>query len=585
MDYGYTTNWEEEFKKWDNNIDLIKSAFKNDPSEFTFYTLKSILKKDFIENLYISASIVEKYPNIYIDISDDLRKNYAFAIAYVKSLDNVSLDSDTNSKIKPKKSNKKSNNSNISAIDYLHESFKTDLDFLMQIASLEIDFKTLESFFDNRILTNENFLIAYLVKNYEQFEYLPNDVRSNKNIALHYGVCKKETNLYYRNILTDLALPEKLNNDKDLILEIAKLNLNNNHNISDKLIKDNKFLKQIIEFQPKLVKAIPEDNISENLILELLNININVFDYLESEQMLIPEVFDFICKKDITKLSKVENFGNYEQSILNLKKNHNLLKCINFFDEETFSNEILKFINTHTIVINDSTNVKSDIKSLYYVNGFCTFELGYNRNCYLSEDVAGVLSDETLSEFLSSEDSWSDYIWENSWHDIDSIYHKYGIIEPATDLKLPNGDIIPVSLDYKSPNFDNLLDCFDDSSAGDFIQIASSDEKAYGWDQWKRYTLEVKPGIFNINNIEVEFERDIVSGYTYNYPDGTSDSFEENEDISTSGKGFTSELYFNNGTKLHVVDIDDFREALNNEGIDLDDIEEVKQFALQYYNN
>ena len=101
---------------------------------------------------------------------------------------------------------------------------------------------------------------------------------------------------------------------------------------------------------------------------------------------------------------------------------------------------------------------------------------------------------------------------------------------------------------------------------------------------WKKYTLEIKPGIFNLNNIEVEFERDIVSGYSYNDPDSTTVPFEEDDDYTTTGKGFSSVLYFNNGTKLVSVDIDYLRDALENESIDITNIDAVKQFSIKYYS-
>ena len=60
--------------------------------------------------------------------------------------------------------------------------------------------------------------------------------------------------------------------------------------------------------------------------------------------------------------------------------------------------------------------------------------------------------------------------------------------------------------------------------------------------------------------------------------------FEEDEDYSTTGKGFTSNLYFNNGIELVNVDLDELREELDNGGIDSSDIDAVKKFALIYYS-
>jgi hypothetical protein len=585
IENGFSTNWEEEFNKWDNNIILIEAVFANYPSEFSYGYLKNTLKSNFHESKYINADIIGKCPNLYLEISEELQNDPSIAKQFVKNLNLFIIDDVKKTKGTAKKAAKKLDNTNESGVQYLHKNFKTDLNFLLSLSNLELDFELLTSFFDNTILHNEQFILNYLVINYDQYEYFPQNLKINKNIALQYGKCKIENIEYYKDVLTDLSLPDELSIDKDLIIDIAKSNLNNNHKINEALIKDESFLLNIIKYQPLLVKSIDENGLSTTLILKLLNSNINVSDYLDIDILLTPEVFKFICNNDIKKLANIESGNNIESLISVLKENINLSSCINFFNDENISNEILKYHKTDVIVLNNFKQFKSDIGTLFYVNGYCTFTLGYNRNCYVSEDVAGVISDETITDTLNSDESWSSFIWENSWYDFDNIYHKYGIIEPATDLQLPDGGIISINLNYEMPLYDKFDYCFNDSNEGDFIQIASSDEKAYGWDKWKKYTLEVKPGIFNINNIEVEFEHDIVSGYSYKNPNGNYDNFEEDSDYSTSGKGFSSSLYFNNGIKLVSVDVEELREALNNANVDYSNTDEVKEFTLNYYKN
>jgi hypothetical protein len=111
-----------------------------------------------------------------------------------------------------------------------------------------------------------------------------------------------------------------------------------------------------------------------------------------------------------------------------------------------------------------------------------------------------------------------------------------------------------------------------------FTDVDEADEKSYGWDNWKKYSIEMPAGNFDVRNIEVEFEYDIVSSYNYN-----GVGFDEDENYNSSGKGFTSSLYFNNGEELVSVDINELREELSEEGIDLNDIEEIKQFAMKKY--
>jgi hypothetical protein len=152
--------------------------------------------------------------------------------------------------------------------------------------------------------------------------------------------------------------------------------------------------------------------------------------------------------------------------------------------------------------------------------------------------------------------------------------------EPASDMQLPSGKIIEVKLTYDAPVVDNIQESFNCSEKGSFVQIASSEEKAYGWGKWKTYSLEVGAGVFDVANISIQFEGDIVESYHYNLPDGTYDSFEENQDYETTGQGFSSTLHFNNGNEL--LDVDDLRDLLEENGVDLSDIKAIKKFLLQY---
>ena len=112
------------------------------------------------------------------------------------------------------------------------------------------------------------------------------------------------------------------------------------------------------------------------------------------------------------------------------------------------------------------------------------------------------------------------------------------------------------------------------------VHISSSNEKAYGWGKWKTHYLAVLPGVFDVANISVEFEGDIVSSYRYKLPEGPYDYFEETQDYETTGQGFSSTLYFNNGKEL--IDVDDLKELLEDNGIELTDIKAIRKFLMQY---
>lgn len=243
--------------------------------------------------------------------------------------------------------------------------------------------------------------------------------------------------------------------------------------------------------------------------------------------------------------------------------------------------------NVNTFIINDDQN---------------SFTIGYNTNCYVSEDVAGYVSDEVLINALSSEDSWSNYAFYNEWYDMDGFMHTHGIIEPATDLQLSDGTFNSITINYTPVALDLEKYSFDESDKGDFIQIACSDEKSYGWEDWKKYTItfddlgnysspllninstingfDIK-GVFDVRKIRTNFDYNIVSSYTY--VDDLID-FEEDENYTSSGKGFTSNLYFNDGSKLINIDLEELREGLEKANIATDDIEQIKQFISEVYS-
>jgi hypothetical protein len=257
------------------------------------------------------------------------------------------------------------------------------------------------------------------------------------------------------------------------------------------------------------------------------------------------------------------------------------MRYINLFEESDFVEALSEKNTFESITLNLQTEDKNFVSTQYYFSDSGTVTLGYNRNCYLSEAVAGEISDETILEFLENEDGWSDFIYYNTWHNYASIYHTYGMGEPATDMQLPSGKIVEVKLNYDAPVVDNLQESFNCSEKGSFVHIASSDEKAYGWGKWKTYSLDVAPGVFDVANISIQFEGDIVESYHYNLPEGST-PFEESQDYETTGQGFSSTLYFNNGKEL--IDMDELRDLLEENEIDTGDIKEIKKFLFNYYS-
>ncbi len=556
IENGVEFGWEDLFTTWEHDLTILEKAFACYPSEETFQALKKKLGKKFEEARYVTPQLVAKGSELYPLLSIKLQQDRYYAFAYLKSDDFYDLST---------------------KFENLPSTFKKDDTFLKMLLGIKIDFEVLDAFFDSKILYDESFILPYLELNFDQYTYFPDKLQKNRAIALHYGICNSEQSYYG---LIDLDLPEKWSTDKALILEIAKGNKFKNFRIVDTLLNDSKFLLELIEFQPQLVQALEEDQRNPDLIYKLMERNLDVFDFLEVEEKFNAKLFKLVVVKDLSKIQKIKWSYTLTDNLIELTKELPITRYIHLFEEPEFAEELSEKYNFESVTLNPQAEDKTFVATQYYFPEPGTVTLGYNRNCYLSEAVAGEVPDETILEFLGTEDGWSDYIWYNSWYDYASIYHAYGMGEPATDMQLPSGNIVEVKLTYDAPVVDNVQEGFDCSEKGNFVHISSSDEKAYGWGKWKTYSLEVAAGVFDVSNISVQFEGDIVESYHYNLSDGTYDSFEESQDYETTGQGFSSTLYFNNGKEL--LDVDDLRDLLEENGVDLSDIKAIKKFLLQY---
>ena len=556
IENGVGFDWEDLFSTWEHDLNILDKAFACYPSEVTYKALKKALGKKFDENTYVTPQVVAKGSELYPLLADKLKQTREMAFAYLKSDDFSDL---------------------ATKFDKLPNTFKKDAAFLKMLTEIKIDFEVLEGFFDSKLLYEESFILPYLILNFDQYTNFPEKLQKNRRVALQYGICNSEE-AYFG--LADLALPDSLAQDKELILEIAKGNKFRKFRIDDALLNDAKFLLEVIEFQPQLVQAFEEENRNPDLICKLMERNLDVFEYLEDEEKLNPKFFNLMVAKDPSKVRKIEWSYTLADILVEHAENLSIRTYISLFEESDFAEALAEHYAFQSVTLNPQEEKESFAATQYYISEPGEITLGYNRNCYLSEDAAGEIPDETILEFLETEDGWSDFIWYKSWHDFNSIYHAYGMGEPATDMKLPNGSVVEISLTYDSPAIDKMEECFNNSEKGSFVQISSSDEKAYGWGKWKTYSLAVLPGVFDVANISVEFEGDIVSSYRYKLPEEPYDYFEESQDYETTGQGFSSTLYFNNGKEL--IDVDNLRDLLEENDIGLTDVKAIRKFLMQY---
>lgn len=543
--------WEELFEAV-GDTDFVIYAFEHCPNEELLNILKEKLGNQFSYTQYVKPYHIAQATELYALLPPELQADSEYAYMYLRG------DNDTMNYI----------------LSNLPESFQNDSAFLNKIIELKITWDALSDFFDKKILENPDLIARFISHNPTEYSSLKEKWKINTRIAEAAIMADSSVEMH-----------TKFEGDKDFRLMVAKKYPNEDMELVSHLALDIDYLLEIVKYQPQVIKYYGyEEEITPELGLSLLKQNINCFEHFDDSLHFEPLIFDYIIQNDITLFRHVSFSVLTDEHIEKVKDRKDLYKIVNYLKDEDYIKSINQYCPIEKLEYRPAAKT-SDIQTLFYVSEPCEIVLGYDSSTYLSEDVAGTVDEDIIYNVLSDEDDWSSYIWSNSWYNYEDIYHKYGITEPATHIQINDGGIIPLSLTYSAPEFDEMEYCFQNSSKGDFVHISSSDEKAYGWTKWKRYTLNFEKGIFDIQKIHVDFEYNIVDGYYYDYENSKRiDYFESSDDYSTTGKGFESELYFNTGTALESIDMSTLREELEAEDIAFDDIEKIKAYLYKQYS-
>jgi ankyrin repeat protein len=195
--------------------------------------------------------------------------------------------------------------------------------------------------------------------------------------------------------------------------------------------------------------------------------------------------------------------------------------------------------------------------------------IGYDCNVYSGETVKGKIPIDIVAEAVAGEyDSWEEYIWDNQWHDYDDIEHTNGIADPATHIHYPDGS--REEIDIKVDARDDAEDSWDDIAKrypkGTFLHEAQIYNKAYGWDDWYRHSIELEYEIDPLL-IKPTYSDGIVSGYKY----GENDYFKETGGESSQGKGSEFSLYIVTDEGCKGIDIEKIREEMDVKGLNHED--------------
>jgi len=209
-----------------------------------------------------------------------------------------------------------------------------------------------------------------------------------------------------------------------------------------------------------------------------------------------------------------------------------------------------------------------------------------NNYTGIIEDIGGeVTIDHIIEIFLQGHDSWTEAISSNFYDYDDCGWHERGPTDVVDTLVLENGD--ERNLNIARPNIDDSKSLSDFEKLGDeiFFSHAVAHEKG----KWESESFELEHE-FNDECLTAEVEviesfASIFIMYVYDNPD-TDEFIEiEGEVLESRGSGVDMALYIN--TRDGVVKCDDFyewREEMEEKGMDTSSAEEVKKYLIEKYN-
>ena len=237
---------------------------------------------------------------------------------------------------------------------------------------------------------------------------------------------------------------------------------------------------------------------------------------------------------------------------------------------------------------NVKTDGKEQIKKLLkeeekYSKQFDIYEIGYKGGVSPVESAAGKVEvKEIVDCIVEFEGEWDDYMSMKEWYNIDEFWHTYGVKDVATHVKLPDGTIEAIEIsprpadeEFKDPTLES---CSGISGEG-FANITESLEESFGWDNWKRYTVELEFE-FNSESVKPLYDVGICDGYAYENDKEYAD-FGVIDDYSTTGKHLEFTLYHYKKGKCVLLEPSEIVDIMKEKGKDYSD----REIALGYLND
>lgn len=341
----------------------------------------------FENNKYYLLKLIETSNNKFKSIPDYIKNDIEFILEvnkiYPKCIFYISdkLKNNRNFILKIVKYNGKN-------YRYIIDIFKNDIEFIIEAN------KTYPRslYYVPEYILSEDIILKLLKIDINNFNYIPEIFKNNKNIILN--AVKIFPNLLYH----EFEIIKNINCDKNFILELIKINYKNYKYIPENYKNDKDIIfnyikldslflkdKNNLEYDKNiLLKILNESESYKNIILELIEINIEIYKY-------IPDTFKYtqdIILKTIEKDSNfiIKNYGleYYNIIILKLIKNKNNFEYNKNIIVRLIINDYKYFAYIPDIFKNDQDIILKTIY-MYKYNGYnigIFFRLYFNRLKY-----------------------------------------------------------------------------------------------------------------------------------------------------------------------------------------------------------
>ncbi len=216
--------------------------------------------------------------------------------------------------------------------------------------------------------------------------------------------------------------------------------------------------------------------------------------------------------------------------------------------------------------------------------GTMKYKIKHKYGTGIIEDVGGGVSiDDLIDIFLDAHDSWSDAISSN-FYDYDSDWHEHGPTSVIDTIVLEDGTEKEISVSVIEESESKNL----------------TDRESLGWEVFFTRAISHESGEWEFESFELESEfnekylvanrnsdsESIFSSYTYDNTETDEYVDIEGEFVESNNSGIDISLFVNtkNGVEEIYDEFYDWREEMQEKGIDFTLKEEIKKYLVEKYN-